>query len=154
GGLVYANLATTPLASVEHELHGVFAVDTRIAIPPHTPPMGYETDRRCSFSDDATIVAMTGHYHQRGDQFTVDWVGDRQGAETAYEQIYLQNSWDSPTFTVFPMSPKPMTIYAGFQGLRFHCWFHNDSDITIGFGGHAEVQEHCNLFFQYFMANP
>jgi hypothetical protein len=106
--------------------------------------MGYSSSRLCTFSDDAFIVAMTGHFHARGDAFMVYWAGDDG---TNYEQIYDSHSWDAPVFKIFD---PPMLIGGRSQRLQFSCYYHNSTNDWIGFGGRADVQEHCNLFFQYY----
>ena len=66
--------------------------------------------------------------------------------------MYGDGSWDSPLFKVFD---NPPLISASVQGLHYYCTYYNDPTLTglsnnITFGGHADVQEHCNLFVQYY----
>ncbi len=147
GGVNYVNLYGTrnPIA---HELKGMFTVNSRIDIPPHST---FTTTRRCRFSRGARLVAMTGHFHARGTKFTVNLfqdpeTGDINTPEYDMGQVYESNSWDSPVFKRFE-TPELVDIP---QGLRFNCSYDNPTDNSIGFGGHADVQEHCNLFFQYY----
>lgn len=151
GALSFVNMYATK-EPVIHELKGMFTVNSRIAIPPHA---GYKTTRRCRFSRSARIVAMTGHFHARGTEFNVNMFQDPEtGLDDAQEfnmgQIYQSTNWDEPPFELFT---PPITIGIP-QGLRFDCSFQNDTDTLIGFGGHADVQEHCNLFFQYYDTLP
>jgi len=150
-GLVYANLYASS-DPVQHEIQGMFTVNTRLEIPPHTPFMGYSSGRTCTFNQNATLVAMTGHFHARGDLFSVHRVSQLGATSYDFGEIYRSPSWDAPTFEVFGDNP-PLNIAAP-EGLYFRCYYHNDSDQTIGFGGHADVQEHCNLFFQYYKDDP
>jgi hypothetical protein len=165
GGMVYANLYQTDVANVAHELHGKFTVDTNLALPPMTT---FESYRDCTFNRGAKVVAMTGHFHQRGTEFRVQEITDPQTGQFPPEmilrdQIYCSGagygdlpacaqggSWDSPIFQEFI---PPKFIDAG-EGVRFTCDYFNETMNTIGFGGHADVQEHCNLFFQYYDELP
>jgi hypothetical protein len=154
GGKVTANLYATDASQVEHQLHGLFTVNTAINIPPgqtYTTPT-----RKCTFSNTAYITSMTGHFHKRGTLFNVHQFGkgatisNRDGKtmpDIDYGQIYESQSWDAPPFQVFD---PPLELAANREGVMFDCSYLNDTDMTIGWGGHADTQEHCNLFFQYY----
>jgi hypothetical protein len=160
GGMAYVNLwkSATPADQVPHPLHGMFTVDTRVAIPPGA--QGWETDRMCTFSRNAQVVAMTGHFHARGTNFQVWQEQDITG--DARHLVYNSDSWDSPNFQTYPSADinngQPLMVNADAQqGFHFYCTYDNDCVNhsstcmdTVGFGGHADVQEHCNLFFQYY----
>jgi hypothetical protein len=159
GGMTNLEMTLTPLAEVKHELKGMFTVNTRINIPPHAAE--YTTTKSCSPSHPISIVAMTGHFHARGTRFGVDLMDlgdpvlrDTIDPDRVQETMYESLSWDSPLFAIFP-TPKRV-ISDGVNSLRFSCTFSNDDptsityDSWIGFGGHADTQEHCNLFFQYY----
>lgn len=157
GGMAYLNLHKTPLEDVKHELHGIFTVNTRIKIPPNGT---FTTTKKCTPSRDINIVAMTGHFHARGVEFKVDKVlnSTYPGEEdTNFGTIYDNTNWDAPTFQLY----KPVSVVNGIQeALQFTCSYDNTNpasvtfDKTVGFGGHADVQEHCNLFFQYYETVP
>ena len=152
GGMVTTNLYATDLATVEHQLHGLFTVNTAISIPPggmYTTPM-----RKCTFSNTAYVTSMTGHFHQRGTLFDVHEFHKGAMIKTGLYmpdldegQIYQSTNWDSPPFKIFD---PPLQIAADHQGVMFQCSYQNDSDMTVGWGGHADSQEHCNLFLQYY----
>src|SRR5262249_6892804 len=64
-------------------------------------------------------------------------------------EVYRSDNWDAPFFKVF--DPP---LYVGLnEGVRFTCTYFNETNDVIGFGGHADVQEHCNLFFPYYDGN-
>lgn len=152
GGKVTANLYATDLAKVAHQLHGLFTVNTAIAIPPgetYTTPT-----RKCTFSKTAFITSMTGHFHARGTLFDVHefyhgkmitpghFLPDIDAA-----QLYQSTSWDAPPFKIFD---PPTMLAESNQGVEFACSYQNDTPNFIGWGGHADTQEHCNLFLQYY----
>jgi hypothetical protein len=151
GGIL--NLHETDPTKITKKLYGMFTVDTRIYIPPHE---GYSTSRDCSFNNAAHVVAMTGHFHKRGRTFTVNRIhqtGRMLETPTLGEQIYESDDWNAPPFAMFdgqadhsPVQP----LFVQTDGVRFTCTFFNDTDDPIGWGGHADTQEHCNLFFQYY----
>ena len=145
GGMAYLNLYETA-RPVVHPLHGMFTVNTRIHIPPQSK---YTTSKKCTPSRDVRIVAMTGHFHARGTLFTVDTManGDQFGPDELIAPIYYSDSWDAPVFQIYD---PPQLVDGGIHALSFRCSYDNPTDTTIGFGGHADVQEHCNLFFQYY----
>jgi hypothetical protein len=169
GGMVYANLYEIDRAKVQHELYGKFTVNTNLALPPMS---NFESYRDCTFNRGVRVVAMTGHFHARGTMFRVREVTDPQTGQFPPEmilrdQIYCSgpdcecpggaadcperhSGWDSPLFKTF----DPPLFIDAIEGVRFTCDFYNYTTNMIGFGGHADVQEHCNLFFQYYYDLP
>jgi hypothetical protein len=149
GGMAYFNLyeATSP---VVYPLHGMFTVNPHIKIPPMST---YTTTKKCTPSRDVHIVAMTGHFHARGTLFTVNSMalGDQFSPDTVIAPLYYSDSWDAPVFQLFD---PPALVDGLTQALEFSCSYDNQTDATITFGGHADVQEHCNLFFQYYEDVP
>src|SRR5207248_1225136 len=142
----YLNLYQTD-EMVEHEVRGMFTVNTNININPDTV---YKTEKMCSPSHSLRLVAMTGHFHARGVDFMVDHV-PIDSPDTIIDPVYRSGpdyeqgtSWDAPLFKIYD---QPPLISAGSQGLHFACSYYNDSSVTgitnpITFGGHADVQEH------------
>ena len=150
GGKAYLNLYEMPKEQVVHELHGMFTVNSRLNLPPKSD---YTSSRLCTFSSTVKIVAMTGHFHQRGTRFEVDHVLDTvypSAPTLPSPMIYESTSWDAPVFQIYD---QPLLVNSD-ESLKFSCSYYNETDQPIGFGGHADVQEHCNLFFQYYMLNP
>jgi hypothetical protein len=150
GGAIL-NLYETDPAHITHPLYGMFTVNTKINILPHST---YTTSRQCTFNTAVHVVAMTGHFHARGRRFTVDRTDPALHSihpPTVGEQIYESDNYDDPPFTLFEDNPQ---FFIETQGVQFTCSYQNDTDMTIGWGGHADVQEHCNLFFQYYEDDP
>jgi hypothetical protein len=152
GGVL--NLYETDPAKIPHKLYGMFTVDTHIAIPPHSY---YSTSRNCSFNNPVNVVAMTGHFHARGLTFTVDRISQDAkrnfdfAAPTIGGQIYESDNWNAPPFTLFDGKDAAVQpLFIRTDGVQFTCSYFNDTDNLIGWGGHADTQEHCNLFFQYY----
>jgi hypothetical protein len=147
GGMVTTNLHRTPVESVDKPLHGKFIVNNSILIPPMSTA---EFTRRCTFDQTVAVVAMTGHQHARGLDF---WVSHKSRVTEALPEVdmrsgpmYHSDNWDSPEFSIFE---TPIDVYRD-QGLRFGCSYYNETTEEMGFGGHADQQEHCNLFFHYY----
>ena len=140
GGVAYMNLHYTAPENIQHELHGLFTVNTRLSIPPRS---NYSSSRLCTFSRTAQVVAMTGHFHARGKEFSVNL--ENEGTDMG--RMYFSDNWDAPVFQIY--SP-PKLMNANVEGLRFTCTYYNETDQYISFGGRADVQEHCNLFLQYY----
>jgi hypothetical protein len=156
------NLHAMDLFDVKHKILGMFTVNTRIAIPPHTD--NWKTQRRCTFSDTVHVVAMTGHFHEQGRTFLVnqmetdllhDTVDGVAMIGTPYcsgpdctDDLGQAHNWDSPLFKTFD---PPVLVNGDSEGFQFSCSYDNESDRWIYFGGAASTQEHCNLFFQYYI---
>ncbi len=142
GGMATVNLFEVD-PNVPHPLHGMFTVDTHIDIQPHST---YTTSRSCTFDQTVYLAAMTGHFHARGTEFSVHRFRDNvMMPEEIYDSVHM---WDSPEFKIFP---QPSDVFNTFDdGVAFTCDYYNDTDQHIGWGGHADTQEHCNLFFQYY----
>ena len=151
------NLYNTDRSKVAHEIHGKFTVDTRIDIPPKSI---YSTSRRCSFSRTVHITAMTGHFHKQGTKFEVmyrNMIDDSDisqaycSGESCSDPDGAASNWGHPLFKYFdPPLLVNGTIDAQGQGLYFTCSYDNETGNEIRFGGLADTQEHCNLFFQYY----
>lgn len=84
-------------------------------------------------------------------------LGDDSTPDVVIAPLYRNESWDSPEFKTYVAAERQYALIAtGLDALEFQCSFDNTdpngntSDTTIGFGGHADVQEHCNLFIQYY----
>jgi hypothetical protein len=98
----------------------------------------------CPVPDAVTLLAVTGHFHSRGREFTVA-VTDPSG--NAGPQIYRSTQWDNPPFTTYADGSEPV-VKGG--GLEYTCRFKNPLDYDIVFGPHVEFEEHCNLFAFYY----
>ncbi len=158
GGYDVLNMYKTDPAKVLHPIRGKFTVNTNVAIPPKSTD--WTTYRRCSFSRSVHITSMTGHSHNQGRTFRVMFQNmfDNSIIDEAYcsgsdcsDEAGRASNWDHPLFKYF--SPAFIVnggINADIQGLNFSCSYDNPLDRYIYFGGLAETQEHCNLFFQYY----
>ncbi|MBI2896039.1 MAG: hypothetical protein HYY06_20945 [Deltaproteobacteria bacterium] len=97
----------------------------------------------CRVPDAIQLLALSGHFHSRGSEFTVA-VADDQGR--AGDVLYESTAWDDPPFQT--LGESGVAIPAG-GGLSYTCSFHNGEDYDIVFGPHVEFEEHCNLFAFY-----
>jgi hypothetical protein len=141
-GKVVINLwyATSPVTSYASML---FAQNTHVLILPHSDTT---FSKICTFSPAAkpfSIVAMTGHFHSRGKNFTVEkW---DLNADTSLGVLYKNVTWNEPPFESYP---TPISILSG-QGVKYTATYENTTADTIFFGPHVETQEHCNLFLWF-----
>ncbi len=141
-GKVVVNLykATGP---VTQHASMLFAQKTSVVIKPHSDT---SFSKFCDFSlanKPLNVYAMTGHFHSRGKEFTVEkW---DSATNTSLGVIYQNAAWSEPPFLVFN---PPVVINPG-QLLKYTAVYHNDTDSTITFGPHVEYQEHCNLFLWF-----
>ncbi len=159
GGYDVVNMYKTDIAKVKHPVRGKFTVNTRVRIPPLSHE--WSTSRRCSFSRTVNIVSMTGHFHEQGRKFEVQQqITQRENTnvgtlycsgDTCDDAEGREHNWDHPLFKYFA---KPQlvngTLDGAAEGVFFTCTYDNGTDREITFGGLADTQEHCNLFFQYY----
>jgi hypothetical protein len=91
---------------------------------------------------------LSGHFNQRGTRFTVDHL-DADGNELNGGLLYESDVWDTwLLLRVIGDGPHGQRFSAG-EGLRFTCSYYNETEQSIGFGSHADVQERCDLDIYY-----
>lgn len=131
-------------ATITNHLGSMFANNRSINLPPRQMS---EFTTRCVLPAGGTFVALTGHFHSRGQQFAVNssMDGVMPGAE-----IYRSTTWAEPPFRTLD---TPVTVPAN-GGLFYTCDFFNPTDFPITFGPHVEFEEHCNLFAYYYPSDP
>ena len=87
------------------------------------------------------LLALTGHYHFRGKEFTVNtWDGVNTG-----EQLYRSVGYFDPSFQRYTGKFQPEV-----PGLEWTCKYENDTDDEFKFGPFTDRNEHCNLFGFYY----
>lgn len=144
-GQVFVNFHTAAPGEVKEYVGAYFANNRLVSIPPHQGAIFMKLTR--PFPDDIKILAMTGHFHSRGKNFIVN----RYEAERAPgEEIYRNQEWDEPEFTVF----NPSLLLKKGESLIYTTEFFNDSDFVVQFGPHVETEEHANLFMFYYPGPP
>jgi hypothetical protein len=120
-----------------------------ISLPPHTMMSTFRKD--CVFSQAAYVIALIGGMNARGLQFSVDHV---DGTGTDLGAIYDSHNWDNQPFVTYPNSSTPGDSLNGVlvktgETLRYFCSYDNDTDQTITWGSHADINERCDLVFHY-----
>ena len=140
-GKVRVNLAAEPdPTKIRAHMGTMFANNVNVDIPPHAERAFTTT---CTFPEDATVVAMTGHFHSRGKAFSVNVSPDGKAAN---DEVYRSRDWAEPAFTVLSGT---RSIPKG-GGLQYTCAFSNSGDTAVKFGPHVETDEHCNLFAYFY----
>jgi len=92
------------------------------------------------FPKPVKLLALTGHYHYRGVEFTAgSWDG------TSGEQLYDQHGYLDPPFLRYSALTAPTV-----SGLQWQCTYDNPTDQTFTFGPFTDNNEHCNLFAFYY----
>jgi hypothetical protein len=147
-GLVFANFhqAATPPSQ---ELGTLFATNQNIRICPGDTNKTFEA--KCTFSGGpVTIAAANGHFHSRGQSFTIAPV-DAQGAVGT--TFYTSSTWNEP-----PMETGLSVQVPGGGGIDYRCSYTADTSecgdaskaCCFTFGPKVETQEHCNAFVYYY----
>jgi hypothetical protein len=117
------------------------------------PPLAFSTfTKTVKFPQDATVLAITGHYHSRGKQFIVNkWDGkaavDPEGLN-AGEEVYRNIAWADPPFKIYA---DPFGVKAG-EGLSYTTTYYNNTDKPMQFGAQVDINEHANLFVFFYPA--
>jgi hypothetical protein len=157
GGKVYLNLHTKPVAGIT-PVYGAFAVNRRIELPPNSLSGPFYRD--CDFNRAAKVIGLYGHFHSRGRKFTVNKMssidtGAQIGERADLGRLYESESWTHPPMVTAPgpeLGEEGIDVGAG-ESLRWGCSYQNDTDRWFWFGSHADVAEHCNFFFFYYLTD-
>lgn len=140
-GRVKINLHAEPDASkIKAHMGTMFANNVNINVPPRET-RAFTTS--CTLPQDATVVALTGHFHSRGKTFSVNVAPDGQHAT---DEIYRSRTWDEPPFQVL----SPARAVPANGALQYTCEFTNTTEQTVKFGPRVETDEHCNLFAYFY----
>ena len=165
-GKALINFHRYPGAGTPMELGTVFATNQNIRVCPGDTNRAFSTT--CKFAKTpVTIIAANGHFHSRGSRFEIGAV-DATNTQIG-PMFYTSTTWDEP-----PFSRDLGIVVPALGGIDYTCSYNyqrplracanakNDcqpadgtcSDATasccISFGGHVEVQEHCNAFVYYY----
>jgi hypothetical protein len=149
-GAAKAKIKLHPMDPATVTAHGgaLFGQDRTVVVPPGD----HVQISRCALTGDAatgrqlTIMALTGHYHFRGTEFTVY----RTRADgTLGELVYEHHGYDDPTVTQYPNALWSGVLAPG-EGLEWWCRYRNDTLEPFRFGANTQANEHCNLFGFYY----
>jgi hypothetical protein len=146
------------------ELGTLFATQQSIRICQSTPQPSYSG--ACAFGDAAvTVVAANGHFHSRGERFSMfAWDGVSAAQPPAEARFYESQEWAEPVMATSLDLGVP-----GGGGVWWTCdyqWFppiepyacddvdardpEGAGDCCYTFGGLVETSEHCNAFVYYY----
>ena len=132
------NLYAMPKRKVKSFAGSLFGQDRDVKVPPHSTAFA---TTRCVFPRPVKLLALTGHYHFRGKEFTVNaWDGTTTG-----EQLYKFTGYTEPVFQRYSGKFQPEV-----SGLEWTCRYENDTDQEFAFGPFTDRNEHCNLFGFYY----
>ena len=102
------------------------------------PGDGVEVQFECSWDQPATVISVTGHMHDLGVSYTIDW-NRSDGSERIYHEPEWNPAWRSnPNILYWPMGEEVMNPGDSFTHT---CVWDNDSGETLGF-----PQEMCTAF--------
>ena len=132
------NLYAMKRKKVKSFAGALFGQDRDVKVPPRS--VAFATTR-CVFPRPVKVLALTGHYHFRGKEFTVNsWDGQTTGAE-----LYRFQGYSEPVFQRYAGKFQPEV-----PGLEWTCRYENDTDEEFKFGPFTDHNEHCNLFGFYY----
>jgi len=146
-GKVLVNLHT--IATATNEMCAMFANNRSIRLPPREPSSFTTT---CTIPVASHIVGLAGHFHSRGERFTISTYDPAAGLG-AGRLLYENTSWSEPPFTTWSTEAEAPAL-GPMQGFEYTCDFFNDTDTEMIFGPHVENQEHCNLFAYFYPCPP
>ncbi len=144
------------------EMGGVIAQQRNIRICDNQPNVTFSG--ACNFSSPVTILAANGHFHQRGQQFSMfSWDGMSANHPSDAAKFYQSQNWNEPPMAIDLSVP----VSAG-TGFWWDCEYQwqppavftcadveakdpmHQSDCCYTFGGNTELNEHCNAFVYYY----
>lgn len=144
------------------ELGTLFATQQSIRVCQSTPDNTYYGT--CAFpeGDDITIAAVNGHFHLRGNRFSIaTWDGVSTEQPPTEDEFYLSYVWEDPIMATgldIPVPPgggiwwtceyewrQPSTSCDEVNSLDEEM----QDDCCYTFGSHVSTQEHCNVFLYY-----
>lgn len=143
-GKVWINLQAARAGQVTQHAGTIFGQDKDVLVPPHSETT---LSADCNFPQDLTLMAITGHYHFRGREFTANRL-DSKLAES--DEIYNFLGYNDPPFMKYPATSSPR--FKVGEGLRWTCRWVNDTDNEYKFGPFTDTNEHCNVFGFYYPA--
>jgi hypothetical protein len=148
---VIVNFYGVEKANVTDELGTLFATNQEISICPGDVHRTFEASCKGLAKDKpVTLVAANGHFHSRGQRFTMnEW--DPVNGKGA--QFYESTRWDEP-----PFDKNLNVVVPPGGGISWTCDFSvkpddcgdPNNDCCFTFGGYVEYQEHCNAFVYYY----
>lgn len=151
GGRGAANFYTMS-APAAMELGTIFATNQHIRVCPGDSNVSFETHCKTPMPSGATIIAANGHFHSRGQQFTMNVV-DAMGNDMLPAPFYTSTTWNEPPMTTGLNVAIPpsggVSWTCSFSAPSTACGNPNDS-CCFTFGGKVETQEHCNAFVYYY----
>jgi len=148
-GKVIVNFYGVEPANVQHEMGTVFATNQNIRICPGDTNKTFEASCKVAIEGPVTLDAANGHFHSRGDRFTINKWDPVNGKG---QQFYESKTWDDPPFSkglnVALNQGDGISWACDFSAAATECGDPND-DCCFTFGGFVEYQEHCNAFVYY-----
>lgn len=150
GGKVVMNFERADDTSSFEELGTIFATNQSIRICPGDNKKKYQASCTFGLDSEVTIIGANGHFHSRGDRFTISPFDQFEGAG---DPFYVSNTWDDP-----PMARDLNVKIPAGGGISYTCEFSAppddcgdpEQDCCYTFGGFVEFQEHCNAFAYFY----
>jgi hypothetical protein len=162
GARVGINFYRYQRADAPSEVGSLFATQQNIRICRSTPQVTYSGT--CKFPNAVTITAANGHFHKRGDRFSIfPWDGRTITHPDPATKFYESTQWDHPLMATDIGLPA-----AENTGIWWDCaykWIAPTEetcddvdakdpspakDCCYTFGGNTDVGEHCNVFMYYY----
>lgn len=148
-GKVVINFEGIEEAQVQAEMGTLFATNQNIRICPGEQKKTFESTCKIAADGPVKINAANGHFHSRGDRFSMSPWDELAGKGT---EFYQSLDWDDPPLVkdlaVDVSQNGGVTWTCEFSAAPDECGDPAD-DCCFTFGGHVEYQEHCNAFVYY-----
>lgn len=144
------------------EMGSLFATQQNIRICASQPRQTYSGT--CRFPGQVTIAAANGHFHKRGQRFSIyTWDGASIDHPAEQTKFYESLNWNEP-----PMMTDLDVPAAARTGVWWDCQYQwqkptffscddvnakdplHQNDCCYTFGGITDVGEHCNVFLYYY----
>lgn len=125
----------------EHHLGVAFGVSRDVRIEPHQKK---STAGFVPIPEGAELVAMMGHFHERGRHYLADLrpFGSQSGMK-----VYEGQGEQTLTFKRFGAGEVP--VMGANQGIAYMCEMENLTQQVVTWGANVANQEHCNIAIYY-----
>lgn len=149
-GKVVVTFYQTPPEAVKAELGTLFATNQNIKVCPGEVNKTFDTSCRFAKDQPVTIIGANGHFHSRGQKFTMSLFDPIEGKGN---EFYSSKSWNDPPF----VRDLNIAVPPG-GGISYACTYaakgSDCGDPVNGccytFGPLVETSEHCNAFVYYY----
>lgn len=135
-GEAFINLYTVDASKVERVASTLELGNEDLSLPPGRRTVVRKT---FTFAAATSIVMLTSHFHEHGEQFVIKLAGGPRDGQV----VYTSTDWSHPVITWFA---QPLVLQRG-EGLTSEATYNNTTSRTLTFG--LTTQDEMDIVFGY-----